>query len=77
MLFVPKRSVVGLYGAGRCAKHLAPKKETGRTEIDNKGGMMDEKKVDTITDSKPNMDRIIHKLNSLKTLKRKKIVFDG
>jgi hypothetical protein len=70
---------VGLYGAGRCAKHLAPKRndDDGIKTIEDTGGMVDEKKVDTITKQKPHMDNIISKLNAMKTLKRRKIVFDG
>jgi hypothetical protein len=80
MLFVPRKSVVGLYGAGKCAKHLAPPKkdmDPPTQEIPSSGGMMDDKKIDSAAQSKPHMDKIIQKLNSMKTLKRRKIVFDA
>jgi len=78
MLFVPNRRAVKLYGAGRCIQHLTDKKREKETEnIVNEGGKMDEHKIDNIVDSKPNMDKIINKLNNMKSLKRRKIVFDG
>ena len=75
MIFVPNKSVIGLYGSGRCVKHLS-NKSVSKNEIKDAGGKVDETDVDNILKSKPQMDNIIKRLNNLKSLKRRKVVFD-